>query len=248
MNGIFITVRTASTRLPRKCLEQIGEKRVLDLVIERAQRSQKAHKIVVCTTNLDEDDVIVEIANEHEVLHHRGSITDKLDRWLGAAQEHEITNIVTFDADDLFCDPGLIDLGFNELERDLADFVEPGKICSGIFTYGMKVSVLEKVCNIKDTDDTEMMWPYFTNTGICRCKVISAEERFFDRKYRFTLDYPEDLEFFRVLFGRFDVSTPIGEIIDFLDRNPHISEINYFREQQWSENQRTHTKMKLKNG
>ena len=64
MNSIFITVRTGSSRLPKKALEEIGNRTTIEFLIDRLKLSSYADNIVLCTTTLDEDDVLIEIAKK----------------------------------------------------------------------------------------------------------------------------------------------------------------------------------------
>ena len=66
----------------------------------------------------------------------------------------------------LFLLPKLIDLAFDQFSKSNADFIQATNLICGAFTYGIKTSALDKVCKIKDSDSTEMMWVYFTKTGI----------------------------------------------------------------------------------
>ena len=54
----FITVRTASSRLPQKCLLSIRGKRVIEHVIDRAKLINGLASVVVCTSMEPEDDVL----------------------------------------------------------------------------------------------------------------------------------------------------------------------------------------------
>ena len=60
--GCIVQARMGSTRLPGKILKNLeNEKVVLDFVIEQLQHSKNIDEIVIATTNLDEDEQIVEI-------------------------------------------------------------------------------------------------------------------------------------------------------------------------------------------
>ena len=64
---------------------------------------------------------------------------------------------------------------------------------------------MEKVCRIKGTDDTEMMWVYFTDTGLFNVSTLEvADTVFYEPNIRMTLDYTEDLAFFDTIFTHFD--------------------------------------------
>ena len=135
--------------------------------------AEKFDEVIVCTTTRDVDDEVVEIAERNGAKTFRGSLDDKLARWNGAAKKFEVDNIVTFDGDDLFCDPSLLDMGSEQIVNRELDFIEapPGLIC-GAFTYAFTAKALDKVCEIKASEDTEMMWTYFKDTGLFKCGVL----------------------------------------------------------------------------
>lgn len=249
--AIFITVRMDSSRLPNKTMKNILGKPVLEHIINRAKHTTRFDEIIVCTTQREVDDQIAELAHKCGVKVYRGSLDDKLERWNGAAQMYGVDYIVTFDGDDLFCDPYLMDKGAEQISENLYDFIElpEGLIC-GAFTYAFTSKALAKVCEIKATDDTEMMWTYFKDTGLFKTGYLEGvEDIYFSDKYRLTLDYPEDFEFFTKVFEHFDCANndvPLKKIIQYLKDNPQIAEINIGRQQEFLDNQKRKTKLIVK--
>jgi spore coat polysaccharide biosynthesis protein SpsF (cytidylyltransferase family) len=250
-SGLFITVRSDSSRLPNKALVPILGKPTIELVILRAKQVTSAGTIVVCTTDRAIDDAIVEIAKRNGVEFYRGSLEDKLERWLGAARLFDVDFFITMDGDDLFCDPELMELGIEQMRSAKNDFIEApeGLIC-GSFTYGIKTSALAKVCDIKGTSDTEMMWVYFKDTGIFNIDTLKvADKIFYDSSIRMTLDYEEDLAFFTKILERYKAvnnDVPLRQIVAFLVENRDIIAINSYRHQEWANNQKQKTKLILK--
>ena len=250
--AIFITVRSDSSRLPNKALMEILGRATIELVISRAKKVKNVDEIVLCTTVRPLDDQIVDIAEKCGIKYFRGSLEDKLDRWLCAVKKFDIDYFITMDGDDLFCDPELISLSINQIENTTCDLIRApkGLIC-GAFTYGIKTKALEKVCSIKDTSDTEMMWVYFEDTGLFNvCDLDIKDTIFFNDNIRLTLDYPEDFNFFKTVFENLncvDNDVPLYEIIRFLRDNPEIIKINSFRQEDFLENQKRKTKLVVKN-
>lgn len=249
--AIFITVRMDSSRLPDKTMKKILGKSVLEHVINRAKQTTRFDEIIVCTTQREVDNRIAETAVQSGVKVYRGSLEDKLERWNGAAKEYDIDYIVTFDGDDLFCDPYLLDKGAVQIAEGRFDFIElPHGLICGAFTYAFTAKALEKVCEIKDSTDTEMMWTYFTDTGFFRTGVLEGvEDIYFSDKYRLTLDYPEDFEFFTKVFEHFNCinnDVPLKEIVAYFKEHPEIPEINIGRQQEFLDNQKKKTKLVLK--
>jgi spore coat polysaccharide biosynthesis protein SpsF len=251
VKAIFITVRSDSSRLPNKAFLEILGKSTLELVILRAKQVKNADVIVVCTSDRPTDDKIEKLAQNCGVKCFRGSLEDKLDRWLNAAKKFHVDFFVTLDGDDLLCEPELLELGIKQLNDEKVDFIEApvGLIC-GAFTYGIKVSALERVCDIKGTCDTEMMWVYFKDTGLFKVATLNVEDSiFFDSSIRMTLDYIEDFNFFKAIFEHFNCinnNVSLRVIVPFLKKNPDIVSLNAFRHLDWSNNQQKKTKLILK--
>jgi len=248
--AIFITVRTGSTRLPKKALLDVAGIPALTYLIRRMKLSRQADKVVVCTTILPEDDVLVRLAEQEGVDHFRGSVEDKLARWQGAAKAHGVGFIVTADGDDLLCDPELIDMAFAQAEASGVDFLEAPGLACGAFTYGIRVSALDKVCEIKDTDETEMMWVYFKETGLFKVGALEGVDEIYKRPgVRMTLDYPEDYEFFKTVISHFEKrGGPYGlrDILAWLDQRPEVVAICSHLMTRFLENQAQKTHLKLK--
>jgi spore coat polysaccharide biosynthesis protein SpsF len=251
-SAIFVTVRTGSSRLPRKALLAIAGKPTIQHVIDRAKRSRRADLVVVCTTDLPEDDVLCDIAQESGVACFRGSTDDKLDRWLGAARTFGVDFFVTADGDDLFCDPELVDRAFEQYARTGADFIEGTDIPIGAFTYGISTRALERVCEMKATDDTEMMWVYFKDTGLFAVEELGVVDDVFRRpEIRMTLDYPDDLKFFKRIIQELGSLKPVfslRDVISFLDEHPDVVAINQYLTETWAKNQQSKTQLVLKDG
>ena len=62
MKAIFISVRTGSTRLPNKSILKINDKYTIEYVINSVKKSKYADKIILCTTELEEDNILCDIA------------------------------------------------------------------------------------------------------------------------------------------------------------------------------------------
>lgn len=253
--AIFITVRTGSTRLPKKCLLEISGLTTIQHLIRRLKRSKLADIIVLCTTILIEDDILCEIAKKENIEFFRGSVKDKLERWNGAAKKFNIEFFVTADGDDLFCEPELIDLAFKQYVKKNPDFiygdgVKGVDVPCGAFSYGIKTKALEKVCAIKDTEDTEMMWIYFKDTGLFNCQKLEGVPVIYKRpEIRMTLDYFEDFKFFKNVIENLSKEKEqfgLKDIIDYLDRHLEVIKLNQGLQNKFRDNQKKKTSLVLK--
>ena len=237
--AILITARTNSSRLPNKAVIDINGVETISHLINGLLTSKEADKLILCTTTLKEDDILCEIAESMGINFFRGSVTDKLERWRGACKKFNVDFFVTADGDDLFCEPELIDLAFKQYEKNNSEFIKSEDVICGSFTYGIKTTALEKVCQIKDTDDTEFMWVYFTDTDLFEIENLENIPTEYKRKdIRMTLDYKEDFEFFKNIIEHYDKKKfGLLEIISYINDNPSVKDINKHLEIQWKENQ-----------
>ena len=179
----------------------------------------------------------------------RGDTLDKLKRWKDAAKKFKIDFFVTIDGDDPLFDPELVDKAFKQYLKNRPDFIEGKKLICGLFTYGIKVKALEKVCKIKNTSKTEMMSIYFTNTGLFNCEQLKRiNKKYYRDDIRLTLDYPEDHLFFKTLINNFKKKIFFStlEIISIINKYPKILKINKHRIMEWKNNQLKNTKLILK--
>jgi len=126
---IILQARTGSSRLPNKVLEPIQDIPLLRHCIKRLKSIDNNVPVIVATSVLNRDDVIVELANNEEIDCYRGSETDVLDRYYKAAKQRNASYIMRATADNMFVDV------FEA--RSLLD-----EIISGRWDY---VSMIEKV-------------------------------------------------------------------------------------------------------
>ena len=249
-SAVLITVRSGSTRLPGKALIPIyRDVPILEHIINRAKRSKLADKIIVCTTLLEEDDKISQIAEKCRVHVFRGSVEDKLDRWKNAVDKYQIEYFATMDGDDPLCVPELIDKSLEQIISEDVDFIESAEVITGLFTYAIKSSALKKVCELKDSSKTEMMWTYFKDTGLFKMQQLKDIPVKLKRNdIRLTLDYPEDLELFKIIFTKIsgEENIDIERVIDLLNDNFEIRNINFHRQSDFLANQKANTILKLK--
>lgn len=93
-----------STRLPGKVLKPIAGKVLLDHVLGRLSLLTYPLKVIVATTNLLQDDLIVRHCMDRKVAFFRGSETDVLDRYYQCARENEFEHVVRLTSDNPFTD------------------------------------------------------------------------------------------------------------------------------------------------
>lgn len=160
---IFIPARLGSSRLPEKHFKKIDGQPVIKYLIERLKSTKKIRNIVVCTTNLKSDDPLVEFLEKEEILYYRGNSKDILVRFLDASKKFNTDIIVDVEGDKIYTDPIFVDKIVEKMINSDIDYLEgkssnenePVHGIHGVIPAGIRVSILEKICNLKKTNNTE---------------------------------------------------------------------------------------------
>ena len=233
----LITVRTSSSRLPKKCLLPFGEYSVLQHIMKRCQAF--GIEPIVCTSTDFTDDVIEEMALAEGIKVFRGSLENKIKRWADCARAFDLEVFHSVDADDPFFDADEIRRSMKTLELENLDMVAPTNSSSaGGASVGFSLTtkiLCKAIENLKEDEDTEMMWYYLEKVPGIRKKTLPE---FNDAiRARLTLDYEEDywlLDSVRRMVGNF---APRKEVDELFRRNPELYLINWFRNEEWKQGQ-----------
>jgi spore coat polysaccharide biosynthesis protein SpsF len=236
----LVAARMGSTRLPGKALVDLAGKLALERVIERLQRVPSLDGICVATTMLKEDDAICATATSAGASFYRGASDDLLSRLLSAATDYGIDTIVYITADCPLVDPLIIDRVIAQFQATSCDYAS-NRLYGYSFPIGMDVEVFSTEAlaraNTSTTDprDREHVTTVFYDFPQATCFAttsVIAPQRLRRPEIRLTLDTEEDLAFIRAIYnGMRGVPYGLGDILDFLDANPHLLKLNAHVEQ-----------------
>ncbi len=198
--AILITARLKSTRLPLKVIKPIKGRPMISHMIERLKLSRKADKIIVCTSPIEQDAPLVQIAEQEKVECFRGDPVDVLLRMKEAAEKYAVDVIVSCSADNPFVDNEYIDKLINYHLQNNNDYSNISGLPLGTFSHAISYNSLAKICDIKDESDTEVWGAYFTESGLFKCGTLVADPDYTWPELRLTVDYPEDFKFVTRIF------------------------------------------------
>jgi spore coat polysaccharide biosynthesis protein SpsF len=246
----IIQGRMSSSRLPGKILADIAGQPMLQRVFVRTSRAASVSQTLFATTTDPSDDPVAEYCDFSGIPFTRGSLFDVLDRYYQTAQQAKADVVVRITADCPVIDPELIDNVVNTLLEDEYDFV-----CNRLpppyhRTYPIGLDI--EACTFKalehawkkakEPQHREHVMPYFyegvelitenrsLSTGISprgyNIALLQHTTDFGD--YRWTVDTPEDLEFMRQVYSRFDGRDDFTwkEVLDLVHDEPGLMKIN----------------------
>jgi spore coat polysaccharide biosynthesis protein SpsF (cytidylyltransferase family) len=227
----IIQARTSSTRLPRKVLLPLEDKTVIEHVIERVSMAKLIDEIVVATTIEREDINIVKLVSSLGYRVFAGSKDDVLDRFFQVAKLIKPTNIVRITSDCPLIDPKIIDLVIETHLRENADYTSntlvetfPDGLDVEVFTFKV---LYEAWRNAKLLSEREHVTPYIRNSKRFKKRNVRYHKDL--SNYRWTIDYPEDYEFLKIVFSNVYKANKyftMEDVLAFIERQPQILKIN----------------------
>ena len=231
----IIQARMGSTRLPGKVLKEVAGKPMLKCQIDRVRESKLLDKIIVATSTLEQDDVIEKFCTENGIECFRGSENDVLDRYYQCARSYGPDMIVRLTADCPLSDPMVIDAVIELFIDKKADYAantvppEKSKYPDGSDVEVFSMKALERAhreaTSIKDKE--HVTFYFWQNDNGFKTAQLDNDRDY--SKYRFTVDYPEDLEVVEYIIKELKKRNSFGhlkEIIDIIDSNPEIKAKN----------------------
>ena len=229
MDGIFITARLKSTRLPMKALIDVCGQPLLAYQVERL-RAACTIPIVICTSTHPQDDPLEDFAEKMGCLCFRGSEEDVLDRYWQCANQFDVDRLYITYADEPFADITLLSKTFTQLNPGQKIWVRNDSYPDGVFGYGFTRAALDLVNNAKSSKTNEVWGEMVSRLPITivRNTANYATNKF---TYRLTVDYPEDLEAMRRLIGILGNDFRTISIPDLLQRYEELGlyQVNGFR-------------------
>lgn len=229
----IIQAHMSSTRLPGKIMKDICGMPELYRMLERVKKSVLLDDIVIATSDLPCDDILIEKCTEWGYHTYRGSDSDVLARYYGAAQMYPADVYVRMTSDCPLLDARYVDatIGYF-LKNDFRYVSNANDHVPSTFPLGMGCEVFtaelleEDFRNATEHYEHEHVTPYMywkqDSIG-----AYSYQENV--SNFRITLDTPEDYEVisrvYNALYRPGNFFT-LEEIVDYLKKNPDVAAIN----------------------
>lgn len=235
--GIVIQARLGSTRLPRKMLAEVGGGRcLLDVVLGRLLGRYAASRLVLATTVEPVDDELGEVAARSGVTVHRGSVTNVLERFLGAAESRGWSALVRVCADNPFLLPDAIEplvdvgraTGAGYVGYRFADGTWSILSHGGLFAEYVTCASLREVARVAgDPAAFEHVTNYvYTHPERFRTASIPVPSESVVAGWRLTVDTQADLDVVRAVAADAGGTLPttIPQIAAIIGRHPPLVE------------------------
>lgn len=230
--GIIVQARSTSSRFNRKIFKKIYKNySVLEFLLKRLNNLGKKYKLIIGTTKKDQKK-ISNISKKYNFIVDVGSERNVLSRFYNIAKKNKLETVVRVNSDS----PLLVD---HLIEKYLIQFIKNKKIdymtniLKPSFPYGLaveifKFNVLKKAfLNAKNKQQKEHVTPYiYQNKKKFLIRHILNKKNL--SKYRFCIDYPQDLKLLKIIIKKSKSGTNLSYIdaINILKKDEKLMKIN----------------------
>lgn len=234
--AVVVQARMHSTRLPGKVLRELGGRTVLDHVLRRCAAIPGCD-VVVCAIPEDEDcQPIADEAGRAGARVVRGSEQDVLARYLKAADAVGADVVMRVTSDCPLIDPVVCGevlalrqaKGAEYAANNMPHSFPHGLDCEA-FTFA---ALLRAAQTATEAHDREHVTPWLRrHESVSRANLATSQLEYSEQ--RWTLDFPEDYEFFRAVWSALDQDRIPGwkEVAALVASRPDIDAINASRKQ-----------------
>ena len=238
--GIIVQARTGSSRLPAKVMMKADDKSLMiDYVINQLKYSKLHDDIVIATTNLQQDDIIFNHANNQNLSCFRGDEKNVLERHYECAKKYAFSTIVRIPSDKPLIDPTIVDFVIEKFQSNSYDYISNFSVDTNndnkfipSYPSGTEVEIFSFAAlenawkNATSEYDKEHVTPYiYSHREKFNIFTIKSERNL--SQFRWALDYENDLKLIRAIISKIQ-KRPIlmNDILELFGEEPDLTKIN----------------------
>ena len=230
MLAFIVQARVGSTRLPNKILLPFFKgKSILELLISKLKNIEDA-KVILATSTNKENDILEQIARQNGVLCFRGAENDVIQRFIDAAEEYGVNNMIRVCSDNPFLELSSIRELVHCAKDSNNDYISfniggvPSiKTHYGFWTEFVKLDALKKVALLTDEQlYHEHVTNYiYTHPDMFSIKWIDGPSILDTHpEIRLTIDTKEDFDNVKQIYSEIcekNEYPTIADVVKYLD-------------------------------
>jgi spore coat polysaccharide biosynthesis protein SpsF len=194
--------------------------------ISRIQSAKNIGKIVVATTRREDDDLLVSTLLENEIDIYRGATDDVISRYVEVIRKFQAKTVIRLTADCPLVMPELIDDMIEEFANNNWDYLS--NTISPTYPDGLDIEIFNStsLMSLYSMDLTNLEKEHVTLGFHNRNKRFILQNHHSGIDYsnmRWTVDYPEDLEFIRQVYLNFQGRENLfgfQDVLNLMRENP----------------------------
>jgi spore coat polysaccharide biosynthesis protein SpsF len=228
-----VSARMASSRLPGKALAPLGDRPLLEILLQRVASLPDLDSVVLATSSRPENEPLVELARRMGIPFFQGEEDDVLRRYVDCAHYMRADHVVRVTGDNPLTDletlARLVEL---HLARGADYTYVPGDaLLMGILSEVISTPALEKSWQRGEARHRSELVSLYIKEHPGEFSIATAElpDGLYRPGVRLTVDEADDLRLMRALFERLACPGRIlatRDAIRLLDAEPALAQIN----------------------
>lgn len=231
MIGCIIQARMGSSRLPGKVMMCADKNNpILYTVIKQIEKSKFLKKIIVATTDLEEDNIIEDFTKQIGLPCFRGCSEDVLDRYYNCAKKFSFSSIVRITGDCPLNDYQTIDKVIEKFLSEKYDYVTNARPVT--FPYGISVEIFsfnalkDSWENARKPSEREHVTPYMYNHPE-KFNISNVKSDDDLSKIRLMVDRKNDFKLVKEVFSRIrNRPVLLNDIKELFSQEPGLLSMN----------------------
>jgi spore coat polysaccharide biosynthesis protein SpsF len=234
--GIITQARMGSTRLPGKIMLEAKGKKLLQYHLDRL--SWSGYPVIIATTLLPQDNLIVQFSEQHAIPYYRGDEANVLSRFYECALQFNLDIVVRVTSDCPLIDGNLIRQAVEEYITANDNTLYASNCLVRSYPRGFDFEIFS--FDLLEEAHTKAILPlekehvtpylYRNTTGNVTIRHFTNTQD--HSQFRITLDMPEDYQLIKILLEEYHAETLSAEqIIQVLLNHPELAAINAHIEQ-----------------
>lgn len=227
---IVTQARIGSSRFPKKIVQKLGGKTLIDHHIDRLLKVANKDKVIVATTKEEGIDQLLALLNKKEVEIYQGSTNNVLDRFFHAVKDENPDYVVRVTSDCPLIDPKLIEAVIAFTIQNKLDY--GANILKELFPDGQDIEVfrfsaLNKAFNEAILNsDKEHVTPFirrnssFLGGDLFKSDNYQCENDF--NGVRMTVDEKSDMEACEIMIDKIGDQGSWKDYTDFIIKNQEL--------------------------
>lgn len=228
-----LQARMSSTRLPGKVMMEINGLPMIHWQIQRILEASSVDKLIVVTSTDPSDDCLAEFLEGHSITVHRGSLDNVFSRFIEVATQYHHDAIIRLTGDCPLVMQELLDKMVMEFYQSDSDYLS--NTLDPTFPDGLDIEIikhgtLERLAAfaLEPKELEHVTYGVYKRPEIF--KLTNFLNEIDQSALRWTVDYQEDLDFVRAIFGQFsgrEKDFSFSDVCQFLQENPNLQFQNH---------------------
>jgi glutamate-1-semialdehyde 2,1-aminomutase/spore coat polysaccharide biosynthesis protein SpsF len=229
--AVIVQARMGSSRLPGKVMQLLNQRTVLAHVLSRCAQIEPCDVVVCAVPESPDSRPLEQVARDCGAVVHRGSEQDVLRRYHDAAIGVGADIVMRVTSDCPLIDPQVCSNVLRLRSEQDADYCANNMPRS--FPHGLDCEAFTMAA-LAEANKTAHEPYYREHVTPCirraehfrRANLSSGDASL--AQHRWTLDYPEDLDFFRAVFAALPAGSrgTLADVLKVVTADPAISKLN----------------------